>query len=522
MRLASPDMIPAIDRFAEDALGHSVCELMGRSGKAVAAAVRELAARGSAVLLLLGSGNNGGDGYAAATCLLGEYSVAVCDVFFAGQRTDAGRHYLERYVSSGGRLLSADEARRLISTLSEGDVIVDGIFGTGFRGEAPTALLPLICEANASHASRIAIDVPFGVNACDGSVGSTVFRADLTVALSYSKPGLHSYPAAEYVGRILLDDIGIDRDAVERAFDFRYTLTDEAFAEEFLPTRPKNSNKGSFGKVLLITGSDAYRGAAHLALQAALRGGAGLVRQIGTRELCAELRATYPEALYLEADPASPYDADAILSADGWADATLIGSGCGVSESLAVLAERLMHLEGGPLILDADAVNSIAKHLTADVLRSARRRVILTPHPLEFSRISGVSVEEIREARLGRAIEFAREYGVILLLKGAATVITDGTDTFINSTGSSALAKGGSGDVLAGLCASLLADGAAPLPRVAQAAYLHGRAGDVLAEEVSDFGVTPSDLPRQIGKIINEIHKERKNEKGKAFDSRQR
>lgn len=509
MRLASPDMIPAIDRFAEDALGHSVCELMGRSGKAVASAVREIAARGATVLLLLGSGNNGGDGYAAAACLPEGYSVAVCDVFSSGQRTDAGRYYLEKYVSSGGRLLSADEALRLIPTLAAGDVIVDGIFGTGFRGEAPAELFPLIGEANASHASRIAIDVPFGVNAYDGTVGHTVFRADLTVALSYSKPGLHSYPAAEYVGRILLDDIGIDRDAVERAFDFRYTLTDEAFVRTSLPHRPKNSNKGSFGRALLITGSDTYRGAAHLALQAALRGGAGLVRQAGTRELCAELRATYPEALYLEADPTSPRDTEALISADGWADVTLIGSGCGTCEALAALTERLIHLEGGPLILDADAVNSVAKHLTADVLRSARRRVILTPHPLELSRISGVPVEEIQAARLGHAIEFAREYGVILLLKGGATVITDGTDTFINSTGGSALAKGGSGDVLAGLCAALLADGSDPLPRVALAAYLHGRAGDALSEELSDFGVTPSDLPRQIGKIINKIQKEK-------------
>ena len=507
MRLASPDMIPRIDAFAERELGHSVRELMGRSGKAVADAVRGLATPGATVLLLLGSGNNGGDGYAAASYLLGEYEVVAVDVFSAGQRTDAGRYYLEKYLSGGGRTVSTDEARRIIAALPAGSVIVDGVFGTGFRGEAPSALLPLITEANASRAHRVAIDLPFGVNAYDGSVGNVVLRADVTVALSYSKPGLHSYPAAEYAGRVIIDGLGLDPIAVERAFEFHYTLTDEAFAASALPNRPRNSNKGSFGKALLITGSDAYRGAAHLALQAALRGGAGLVSQVGTRELCAELRASYPEALYFEADPHSGEDASRILDAADRVGAVLLGSGCGTSEALAALAEGLISREGGPLVLDADAINSIAKYRIPEVLRRARRRIVLTPHPLEFSRISGIPVDKIQSERLRCAENFAREYGVILLLKGAATVITDGTDTFVNSTGGSALAKGGSGDVLAGLCAALLVCDTERLSRVALAAYLHGRAGDELSEEISDFAVTPSDLPVKIGKIIKGIIK---------------
>ena len=509
MELVYPEMISLIDAYAEQNLGIPVRTLMGRSGEAVANAVRALSTKSSRVLFLCGKGNNGGDGYAAA-CLLSDLQVAICDVFSAGQRTEAGKFYLEEYKSAGGRFVSLPECASLAAELSAADVIVDAVFGTGFSGEIPQILSELISACNASPAHRIAVDVPLGVNAADGSVLDTVFRAEATVALSYSKPGLHSYPAKEFVGRVSVDDIGISRDSVRELLKQDCYLTDMDFARDTLPERPENSNKGSFGRTLLVTGSDEYRGAAHLALEAALRGGAGLVRQIGAGELCAELRAKFPEALYTELDINHRLDAVKILSLAEKSDTVLLGSGCGVSESLSELAAALIEREGGPLILDADAINSIARYGSADLLLRSRRTVVLTPHPLEFSRLSGITLEYVQAHRLECAKNFAEKYGVILLLKGAATVITDGRRVYLNSSGSQALAKGGTGDVLAGLCAAQLIKASDALAATALCAYLHGRAAEELECELSGFAVTASDLPKQIGRVISDFCVKRK------------
>ncbi len=504
MELATPEMIPKIDSFAEKVLGIPTSVLMGRSGAAVAREIRGVARPGARVLFLLGKGNNGGDGYAAAL-LLSDFDLFVCDVFSVGQRTETGKHYLAEYSGRGGKFIDVDACIPFINTLGEGDVIVDGIFGTGFFGTPPSFICDIIRAANASAALRVAIDIPLGVNALDGSVGDTAFRADVTVALSYSKPGLHSYPAKGLVGRLCLDEIGVCREAVRGECEFKYFLTDAPFAAAALPRRADNSSKGSFGKTLLLTGSDKYRGAAHLALEAALRGGAGLVIQAGSDELCSELRAKFPEAIYHGYDTVDPASLEPLLSLSDGADTVLAGSGSGVSKQLCELTLRLLDRSGGALILDADAINSIARFGSSEDFLSAKRTVVLTPHPLEFSRLSGFSVEHIQAHRIECAEKYAAEYGVILVLKGAATVVTDGNRTFINSTGSSALAKGGSGDVLAGLCASLLIKSPDPLASVALAVYLHGRAGDELEEELSSFGVTPSDIPRRVGKIISKL-----------------
>ncbi len=277
----------------------------------------------------------------------------------------------------------------------------------------------------------------------------------------------------------------------------KYIALDESLAKAFLPKRAENTSKGDFGRVALRVGSDKYRGAAHLALEGALRGGAGYVTFVGDEALSGELRLKFPEAIYVS-------DITGIRPAD----VTLIGCGSGCSEALLDEVKALIKTTGAPLVLDADAINSVAKYAGADLLLEKSRKIIMTPHPLEFSRISGYSVEHINAHRVECAAEFAKKYGVILLLKGAGSVITDGDTVYINSTGSSALAKAGSGDVLAGLLVSLLAQAPdSPLEMTALSAYLHGRAGDELEAELSAYAVTPSDIPRKVGDIILKITK---------------
>lgn len=495
MELISPKSIPLIDKYCITALGIPEYELMRRSAVALKSGVERLVCHGARVLILAGKGNNGGDGYALATMLLGSYKVTVCDLFSAGQKSEAGRRFREEFSRLGGEIRPGIPSGE---ELFSADLIVDAVFGTGALGEPPSELIPLIRDVNSSPAKRLAVDIPLGVNAEDGSVSENAVRADLTVTLSFAKTGLLSYPAREYVGELISDPLSLDSSDLLRHFPTKNHYIDFSYALANLPMRDKNTNKGSFGKALLVTGSEEFEGAGRLSLEAALRGGCGIVIHASPEPLRNRLISDYPEAIY---KPYERLDGDTVsricdLSAS--TSATLIGSGSGNSPALFALVRSLILTKGGPLVLDADAINSISKYGSPELLLQAERRLILTPHPLELSRLIGKSADHIQANRISVSRSFASEYGCILLLKGAATVITDGDAVLINSTGSSALSKGGSGDVLAGLLVSLLAMGTESLSATALAAYLHGAAGDSLAKRYSDFGVTPSDLPKEI------------------------
>ena len=506
MKLAFSSQIKEIDSFAINNLSIPAVALMGRSGRAVSQAVRSVSENGSHILILAGKGNNGGDGYAAACDLFPDYEITVIDVFSAGQKTEEGKHYLDKFKSLGGRVLPYGEA--VLALISRSSIIVDAIFGTGFLGSPPKVIFDLVDQVNSSGAKKIAVDVPLGINADDGSIHEKAIRADITVSLSYLKTGLLSYPAKEYCGKVILDTIGMPTDVIEENIHFSNYLFDFEEAKRSLPKRQQNSSKGSFGKAFLITGSKTYPGAGILAFESALRGGAGYITQVADSAEIESYIRRFPEALFardLISDDGFNIPAITALSAKN--SATLIGSGCECTSALADLTESLIKSEGSPLIIDASAINAIAQYKGRKILRDAKRKIILTPHPLEFSRLSALSVDYIQRNRISAARSFAREYGVTLILKGAATVITDGDRLYINSTGSSALAKAGSGDVLAGLLASIMAYSSDPLVASALGVYLHGKAGDILAEKLSEFGVTPSDLPIEIAKIMREIEK---------------
>lgn len=505
MKLALSSLISEVDIYATDVIGTPLIDLMGRSGAAVESVVRSYTKEGGFVVILAGSGNNGGDGYAAAVRLMKDYRVKVFDVFSKGQRNAEGQHFLSLFKEQNGELedLVLSEAQK--QQIKSAACIVDAVFGTGFRGEIPKIVKELATVVSESvGAKKIAIDVPMGVNADDGSVDISAASMHATVELSFIKPGIVSYPARSYVGRIIYDDLGLPRERIEKHFDFKYRLIDEEYAKKHLPKREENSSKGSFGKALLITGSARYRGAGRLSLEAALRGGAGLVTFLGTSELIDDFSREYPEAIYKSAD-LSDASADAFITElSASHGATLIGSGSGNDENTARITEALLTSEGGTLVLDADAINALAAERSdaLTLIKNAKRPVILTPHPLEFSRLSGNDVATVQRKRLAMAIRFAAENRCVLVLKGAGTIVTDGNDVYINASGSSALAKAGSGDVLAGFIASLAASSLKPTVAAALAVYYHGAAGDSLAEELSTYGVTPSDLPKEIARMI--------------------
>ena len=514
MLLALSNKISEIDRFCDENLGLSLYTLMGRSGNAVADAVAQMLKTGSSIVILAGKGNNGGDGYAAASVLAEKYNVTVYDVFHAGQRSNEGKAYLEKFKNSGGRVLDFEPTPSIVNEIKTADCIVDAVFGTGYRGDPPEAVRTLCRIVNESvRPLKIAIDVPMGINADNGSVDTTsAVTVSATVALSMIKPGLVSFPAKAYVGRLIYTDLGIPRDKIRESFSFSYHLVDRDLAVKLLPNREENGSKGTFGRLLLITGSDKYRGAAALSLSAALRGGAGYCVYMGGENLVSHLSSIYPEAIYEKIPPIESItdaEIDRVVNESKKASATLVGSGSYATDGLYRLVKALLESEGGTLVLDADAINVLAdkKEEGRSLLAKSPRRIILTPHPLEFARLSDNTVSDVQLHRIEAALKFAAENRVILALKGAATVVTDGDTVYINSSGSSALSKAGSGDVLAGFVSSLIASGADPLTGTALSVFLHGAAADSLSTELSAFSVTPSDLPLEMGRQISALKK---------------
>ncbi len=514
MLLALSNKIAEIDRFCAENLDLSLYTLMGRSGEAVANAVTEMLPLGSRIVILTGKGNNGGDGYAAACFLAEKYDVTVYDVFHAGQRSEEGRAYLEKFKNNGGRVLDFEPDAATERVIKTTDCIIDAVFGTGYRGDPPQVVRSLCRIVNESvRPLKIAIDVPMGINADNGSVDTTsAVTVSATVALSMIKPGLVSFPAKAYVGRLIYTDLGIPREKIRENFSFSYHLVDRELAVKLLPKRAENTSKGSFGKLLLVTGSDKYRGAAALSLSAALRGGVGYCVYMGTEALVSHLSAIYPEAIYEKIPPiecVSDTEIQRIVDASKNATVTLVGSGSYASDGLYRLVTALLESDGGTLVLDADAINVLAdrKEEGRALLAKSTRKIILTPHPLEFARLSDNTVSDVQLHRIEAALKFAAENRLILALKGAATVVTDGATVYINSSGSSALSKAGSGDVLAGFVASIVASGADPLTGTALSVFLHGSAADTLSNELSAFSVTPSDLPLEMGRQISRLKK---------------
>ena len=261
MKLAGSKMISKIDEYSKNELGIPIKALMKKSGEAVARVIREKTKKGKRVVILAGKGNNSGDGYAAAIDIMNDYDVTVYDIFSAGQKTAEGKEFLEEFVSLGGRIVNFEPTEEILSHIRSAGCIVDAVFGTGFHGEMPEDIRPLAITIRESvEAQKIAIDVPLGINADNGSVSDFAISVGATVELSYVKPGIVSYPARSYVGRVVYDDLGLPKDILSEKFDFRYNMVDSAWVKAALPKREDNTNKGSFGKLLMITGSKKIQG----------------------------------------------------------------------------------------------------------------------------------------------------------------------------------------------------------------------------------------------------------------------
>ena len=447
--------------------------------------------------VVCGTGNNAGDGFVVAK-LLFEAGKDVTIFLISEKFSESGKYYFDMCVSLGVKTELCTEN----TDFSCFDTVVDCIFGTGFKGNVRGLAALMIDRINESGATVISADINSGLNS-DSGICEKCVVSDLTVSVGSYKYGHFLGMAKDVMRRKTNIDIGI-------GIRGKYAmLCEREMFADVLPPRKNYSNKGTYGYVGIMGGCTEYSGAVKLAGlgASALRSGCGVAKLIVPRSIAGSVAPYILEStLYPIDDEAGHmcFDRGEIDKAVSSLSSLSIGMGWGTSIYNEKILEYILKEKSLKLIIDADGLNTLAK-MDKSLLKNTNCRVILTPHPKEFERISGVPIKEILSAPVEYAEAFAREYGVILLLKGASTVVTDGESTYIVDRGCSGMATAGSGDVLSGVLTGLLGYMAYSPLTVALGAYVAGRAGEYATSEYTDIGMTAGDTAGMIPRVWNEL-----------------
>lgn len=473
--------------------------LMENAGTAAAYLINEtIPVAGRSCMVFCGRGNNGGDGLVAARVLHSLGGVVTVILVEGEPEAKLPQEMLGHVDALELPVLDFSLNRLQVEEeLSRVDIIVDAIFGTGFRG-ALGETAGAACQAiNDAIAAVFALDLPSGVEADDSNGDIDCVKADFTVVFDSLKP-CHILPlTAGQCGNLCLVDIGIP-DEVKADLSYRYAIVDERMVGELLKKRPEESHKGTFGKLLSITGSKSYPGAAVLSATGALRSGVGYVQLASVATVCTTVAGRMSEVAHLplERNSHGRISGEALgtlTGAMGEASAILLGCGLGLDEDICSLVYGILRSATCPVILDGDGINALAQNI--NILNDISAPVILTPHLGELSRLLGLTVEEILQAPYELVGRFAKKYGVTVVCKSHKTFVVPGeVGVFLNTTGNSGLAKAGSGDLLAGIIAGLAAQGLAPHLAAACGVYLHGKAGDLAAGRLSQYFMQPTDV----------------------------
>ncbi|MEE1138567.1 MAG: NAD(P)H-hydrate dehydratase [Acutalibacteraceae bacterium] len=484
--------------------GISFPQLMENAGQACAKIIKNKFAisrdNRKNVLVICGKGKNGGDGFVIARALW-EQGCKVTVMLACGEPKAADAIDMFSLIEAAGiDVIRYDNNLTLHRpVLEQADIIVEAVFGTGFSGTLNHSLSVLAQAVNAAKGKVISIDVPAGADCDKATVSGVCFKADITIAISAYKPIHIMKPCNKYCGKIYVADIGINESDFRNLDGLTCVTYGTKEVRNMLPKRKPVSNKGTYGHALCVCGSMRMTGAAYLAVSGALRSGVGLVTAAFPQSAYAGIAPKLTESLLLPLESnfegTFAYSAMAdIIEASKRASAVLIGCGLGFNKDTTTLVHNLIKEIKSPIILDADGINALSTNI--DILKDAQAPVILTPHPGEMSRLCGKTVADIIANPIGTADDFAKKYGVTVVLKTANTVVCskDSPAVYVNTTGNSGLSKGGSGDLLAGMTASFVAQGMIPHNAAVAAVYLHGLAADIVAERTSMRGMLPSDV----------------------------
>ena len=503
IKIVTSDQMRRIEARSEQA-GVPTDALMDRAGLEFARRVRHHLGHlvGVPVAVLVGSGNNGGDGLVAARHL--HVWGARVLIYLCRDRPEPDLR-LEALHDRGLRIIAASQdkdLRELKQVLASTYTVVDAVLGTGRSRPIEGQLKEILLQLQEARAARsdlcvLALDMPTGLDADSGAVDPVSPTADVTVALGYPKVGMFSFPGADHVGVLEVVDIGLPPGLDE---DVSVELMTPGWAAGVLPARPSSAHKGTFGRALVVAGSRNYVGAAHLAAVAATRVGAGLVTVAIPESLQASVAAGAIEPTYLplpESSPGvvSPEAASLVIDNVAGYEALLVGCGLGQAPDTRAFVERLLY-SGAPLpptIVDADGLNILAG--TEKWWERFGDKAIMTPHPGEMARLTGESTVSVESDRTGTALESAQKWSKVTVLKGAHTVVAapDGR-VMISPFANPGLASAGTGDVLAGTIVGLLSQELALEDAAALGVYLHGAAGERVRDELGDAGMVAGDL----------------------------
>ena len=514
MRVLNTQQMREADRRTIDDVGIPSVVLMENAGRqavaAMEAAFDDLPQ--SKVGVLCGRGNNGGDGFVVARTLAQRGIEAI--VFLLGTVADVrgdARTNLEILGRVGLTVVeigNAQEWELHFSEVSDCDLIVDAIVGTGFHGPVTGLLETVIADVNGLGVPVVAIDLPSGVSADTHDVLGDAIEASMTVTLAAPKIPLILPPADVYGGDLVIADIGIPSSVIDELDGPWLELLTRERMRELVPARAADSNKGDFGRVLVVAGSTGRTGAAHLAALGALRSGAGLVTIATPRSCVATVATMMPEYMTEPLDETSggAVDFTAVERVlDLKADVIAMGPGLGRDPSTAAFVQAIVERSGVPLVLDADALNAFAE----DPERLAGRDgvdVIITPHPGEMARLLNVSIEQVQSDRVAHAREFAASHRVHVVLKGHRTIVAGPEGrAFVNLTGNAGMATGGTGDLLTGMVAAWFAQLLDAEAASKLAVYLHGTAGDLAEADDGELALLPTDIAAHLGDAVLEL-----------------
>jgi len=498
------------DRIAIEELGVPGLILMENAGLKSAQCIADVfgPVDGQHIGIFCGKGNNGGDGFVIGRHL--SQMGAEVHFWLTGKketlRGDAATnlHIAEKMGLPIEELDDWDPETDLDSF----DLLIDALLGTGLKGEVHGIYARIIESLNRFPGPVVAVDTPSGLDGDTGQPLGTCVRADLTVTMGNVKTGMLFYPARNFIGELYIADLSVPEHVFDAIQPRKFLLSLEDY-RELLPPRPADGYKNTFGKVLIFAGSTGLTGAATMASLSALRSGAGMVILGCPRSLNAILEEKLTEVMTeplpeTEAGSLAARAYDAAERVLTWADVLALGPGLSTHPETREFVHRVLTLQSRPMVIDADGLNNLQGQ--TDLLAQYGGPLVLTPHPGEFARLSGLKKQEIEADRIGAARRFAREWNVTLLLKGAPTLIaTPEGDVFFNPTGNAGMATAGSGDVLTGLIAGFLAQGLSALHAALLGAFVHGLAGDLAAFELGQRGMIAGDLIDYLPDVLQDL-----------------
>lgn len=496
--LPNASQMKAADTYTIQEKNISSLTLMERAAAACVDVMEQRQIDISNPCVVCGSGNNGGDGFAIARMLLEKgTSPKVC---FLGQKehcTGETAHQMALFEKAGGVVGNRYEA-------GEYSVVIDALLGVGLSRPVEGTYQECIEAMNTSGGQKVAVDVPSGISATSGEVLGVAFRADMTVTFQEEKLGLVLYPGREYAGAVVRADIGIDTGKMAEDKEMTCAL-ETADIWRMLPKRLPDSHKGTYGRALIIAGSRGMAGAAYLSALAAYKVGAGLVQIYTSEDNRTILQTLLPEAIISCYDF---YDERELIQLIRQADVISIGSGIGTSEKSRKILQTTLEYTQVPCVVDADGLNLLSEHMR--YLRDLPHdRFIFTPHMKEMSRITRTSVDELKREKMEWLSRFTNEYPVTCVLKDARTYICrEGEHPYVNLSGNAAMAKAGSGDVLAGIITGLLAQGMECFDAAVLGVYLHGLAGDKAQEKHGSYSVLARDLAMELENVLKQQEEE--------------